>query len=140
MLDCLILGDEIAGNLANYRTECAVVYAPKTNSRIFWHNFKSDVLVAENEVVVKNTIISLGMWDDKVYTEPELRELRKSIVTDHAVWIMPSRNLHPEAHTTITIIAQEYNDTMLTVPYKDLDNKHKYPTDRGYRNLAKGTQ
>lgn len=140
MLDCLIIGNELAGALANYRTECAVVYEEKTNSRVFWHNFRGELLSTESTLVVGTTIISLGDYDDKVYTEPELRELRASLTTARAIWIMPSRNLHPEAHTTISIIAEEYNDTMLTIPYKDLDNKHRYPTERGMRNLAKATQ
>ena len=79
-------------------------------------------------------VISLGSNDHPgVRTRKELKDLRKRISSSSKVyWILPA--IKPDIQDIVRDIAQQYGDTVLTIPNLSKDGVH--PSWAGYRQLG----
>ena len=127
MVDCLILGDSIAVGTQQFKQECRAIARGGINSWQF--NRANPGQFASNTVV-----ISLGSNDHPgVRTRKELEDLRKRISSSSKVyWILPA--IKPDIQDIVRDIAQQYGDTVLTIPNLSKDGVH--PSWAGYRQLG----
>ena len=137
MLECLILGDSIAVGTAMARPECVSYSKGGWNS---WQ-WNKDYLAKASAEPAKTVIISLGANDHKgVKTEIELRKMREAIKGNRVFWISPGAERKPYPQAAIERIAQEYGDTVLARPEKQMSADGVHPTGRGYKELADKTR
>lgn len=137
MLECLILGDSIAVGTAMARPEC-VAYAKGGWNSWQWNK---DYLSNASAQPARTVIISLGANDHKgVKTEIELRKMREAIKGNRVFWISPGAERKPYPQAAIERIAQEYGDTVLARPEKQMSADGVHPTGRGYKELADKTR
>ena len=88
MLECLIVGDSIAVGLAELRPECKT-YSKEGLSSQKWNK----EFMKKTPLIAKRVIISLGSYDHfYVFTETELRVLRKLTEADKVYWVLPAGN------------------------------------------------
>jgi lysophospholipase L1-like esterase len=140
MIDCLIMGDSIAVGTAQVRPEC-VSYATGGLNSYQWLNKNID----KSPFQAKTVIISLGSNDHKyIKTEEELRTIRKLTKAERVFWIMPAGN-NPKSEVsihaimqTVSIIAQEFGDTVIT--NNQLQPDHIHPNALGYKRIAEQTK
>jgi lysophospholipase L1-like esterase len=125
----MILGDSIAVGTAPYKPQCAVYAKGGINSWQYNKTFYNKDGAEE----VATAIISLGSNDHKgVKTYEELKTLRMRIMAKKVYWIMPA--IKPEVQDHVKLIANYYNDTIITIPYLQKDGIH--PSDRGYKSIS----
>ncbi len=131
MLDCLILGDSIAVGTHQFRPECAA-YAKGG-----WNSWQWNRDYSKKNLSAKTVIISLGSNDHPgVRTLWELQELRKKVEAERVFWILPA--IKPDVQDMVKLIAKDYKDTILTIPYLQKDGVH--PSWKGYKELAEKTR
>jgi len=129
MLECLIIGDTIATNLSQYKTNCAVITQPGISSHDWVEN--NLTLLYPSEL----TIISLGSYDElDVNTRWKLYEIRERIKTGKVVWIVPVNKIY--ISNLVKVIAAEYNDSVLPISKKQISKDGIQPSTSGYRDLA----
>lgn len=136
MLECLIVGDSIAAGLAELRPECKT-YSKEGLSSQKWNK----EFMKKTPLVAKRVIISLGSHDHfYVFTEPELRVLRKLTDANKVYWILPAGN-DPKfqfdvsrTQNIIRRIAEENDDVVLPISRTEEDGMT--PNDNGYKMLA----
>lgn len=136
MLECLIVGDGIAASLAEMRPECKT-YSKEGLSSQKWNK----EFMKKTPLVAKRVIISLGSHDHfYVFTEPELRVLRKLTDANKVYWILPAGN-DPKfqfdvsrTQNIIRRIAEENDDVVLPISRTEEDGMT--PNDNGYKMLA----
>lgn len=136
MLECLIVGDGIAAGLAEMRPECKT-YSKEGLSSQKWNK----EFMKKTPLVAKRVIISLGSHDHfYIYTETELRILRKLTEADKVYWILPAGN-EPKfqldvsrTQNIIRRIAADYDDVVLPISRVEEDGIN--PNANGYKMLA----
>lgn len=130
MLECLIMGDDIAANIAAHRTDCVVEAVSGIKSRDYVNGlyFFYDVKPA------KTTVISLGTYDiDNSETYPVLLTLREEI-KGKVLWILPARN--DEARNVMLTIARDYGDSVADTRAWPLSIDSVHPTADAYAGLS----
>lgn len=130
MLECLILGDEIAQGVAQYKPQCAIVAKAQINSED-WKNVNSCLIQPAGY-----TIISLGTNDPAtVITEWQLQEIRNRIKTGRVFWIMPvAKHDVINLQNVVDLVAKLNGDTIIRTNQISADKK--YPSLQGYKSLA----
>ena len=136
MLECLIVGDGIAAGLAERRPECKTYSQEGLSSQKWNKDF-----MKKTPLVAKRVIISLGSHDHfYIYTETELRILRKLTEADKVYWILPAGN-EPKfqldvsrTQNIIRRIAADYDDVVLPISRVEEDGIN--PNANGYKMLA----
>ena len=136
MFECLIVGDGIAASLAEMRPECKT-YSKEGLSSQKWNK----EFMKKTPLVAKRVIISLGSHDHfYLFTEPELRVLRKLTEADKVYWVLPAGN-DPKfqfdvsrTQKIIRRIAEENDDIVL--PISRTEENGMTPNDTGYKMLA----
>ena len=136
MLECLIVGDGIAATLAEMRPECKTFSKEGLSSQKWNKEF-----LKKTPLMAKRVIISLGSHDHfYVFTEPELRVLRKLTEADKVYWILPAGNEAKfqfdvsRTQKIIRRIAEENDDIVL--PISRTEENGMTPNDTGYKMLA----
>lgn len=131
MFECLILGDSIAVGMLGFKPDCAAVIRTGINSK----DFNKFCVMQLNFTTV---IISLGTNDGSdVYTEMELKELRKKINANRVFWILsagrsPGHAILIQAATRR--VAAMNNDYVLEIPAFEPD--HIHPNATGFRLMV----
>jgi len=127
MVDCLILGDSIAVGTQQFKQECRAIARGGINS---WQFNRTN----PGQFTSNTVVISLGSNDHPgVRTRKELEDLRKRISASSKVyWILPA--IKPYIQDSVRDIAQQYGDTVLTIPNLSKDGVH--PSWAGYRQLG----
>ena len=92
MIDCLLMGDQIAEGMRNYITGCVPLTYQQISSRDFYTDYSSTTLITDNRW--QTVIISLGINDnpDGMHTKKMLRLIRGNIKADHVYWILPPKS------------------------------------------------
>ncbi|NBO12777.1 MAG: hypothetical protein EBZ03_04450 [Betaproteobacteria bacterium] len=129
MIDCLILGDEIAEGIKQFRQECVTKTQPNTATERW---------VRDNGVkfAAKTVIISLGTYDPPSQTiENEalghLSKLRASIDAEQVFWLLPAKAKPADA---MRELARLYKDHLMIIEEKQRNQIH--PSERGAELLA----
>jgi hypothetical protein len=133
MLECLILGDDLALGISKYKPECAVVATPGINSERWVDNNLS--LVQSSKV----TIISLTSYDDDgIISRNNLYKIREKIKVGKVVWIIPVSSLSTlNLKAMLEVVASEYKDSIISVAPNERSKDNKHPTEEGYQNIAR---
>ena len=132
MLDCLIIGDSIAVGTAMQRPDCQSIAKGGINSWQ-WNKDYSGKLVP-----AKTVIISLGANDHKgVKSIKELLALREKIKNTRVFWILP---FNAQGQEAVTLVAEQYGDTVLPRPKEHISTDGVHPTGRGYKILGEQTK
>ena len=133
MLECLIIGDSIAGGTKMFAPKECVSY-----SKGGWNTWQWNRSYGDKNLTAKNVVISLGTNDHAgVNTERELRKMRSKVKAERVVWIMPPCNkgfCKPKVNSIVEKLAREYGDVIVSTPYVQPDNIH--PSWRGYKDLV----
>ena len=130
MLECLIVGDSIAVGVSQVRPECQAIAKSGINSSN-WNKHHLDKLKP-----TKTLIISLGANDLGVNTEENLRTLRSRVQADRVLWLLPSQRLKPEQVRAVKWVAQDFGDTVIPRPEKNISADGVHPTYKGYKELG----
>lgn len=131
MIECLIIGDSIAVGVSQVRTECQSIAKSGINSRDW--NKKNLHKLKPTETL----IISLGANDYQgIETEVNIRKLRESVSAQRVFWLLPSRNLKPDQVRAVKFVAQDFNDTVIPRPERDISADGVHPTYKGYKVLG----
>ena len=130
MLECMIIGDSIAVGVSQIRTECKAIAKSGINSTD-WNRKHLDKLQP-----TKTMIISLGANDLGVSTEENIRKLRERVQADRVFWLLPSQRLKPDQVRAVKFVAQDYNDTVIPRPERDISPDGVHPTYKGYKVLG----
>lgn len=130
MLECMIIGDSIAVGVSQIRTECKAITKSGINSTD-WNRKHLDKLQP-----TKTMIISLGANDLGVSTEENIRKLRERVQADRVFWLLPSQRLKPDQVRAVKFVAQDYNDTVIPRPERDISPDGVHPTYKGYKVLG----
>ena len=130
MLECMIIGDSIVVGVSQIRTECKAIAKSGINSTD-WNRKHLDKLQP-----TKTMIISLGANDLGVSTEENIRKLRERVQADRVFWLLPSQRLKPDQVRAVKFVAQDYNDTVIPRPERDISPDGVHPTYKGYKVLG----
>jgi lysophospholipase L1-like esterase len=131
MIDCLIVGDNIAVGTHQFRPECRVHAKVGINSSQ-WNRQNSS-----RDLTAKTLIISLGSNDHAgVRTMWELQQLRARADAERVFWILPA--IKPDVQDMVRIIARDHGDVILPIPNLQADKVH--PSVAGYKKLAEQTR
>ena len=130
MIDCLIMGDEIADKLADYISGCATLIRPNISSSNFQAELGHTNLVRTDWDTV---IISLGMSDNLNgrETRDALRELRHGVKASMVYWILPPES-HMEVRNAVHDVAMGRQDGLIDVTGWTRTG----PTVNGYKEIA----
>lgn len=132
MIECLIIGDEIAKGIANTLPECKAITAQKMTIQDFISKYRTKL--GKNTTI----IISLGMADSKdPHVYQNLSLLRSSIEADIVVWMIPNEKLFPELAIYIEALAQDFGDSTVGIRKDYLGSDGIHPTSKGYKELGK---
>jgi len=130
MIDCMILGDEVADAIRQFRPECVL----KTQA-----NTTTERWIRDNGVkfAAKTVIISLGTYDAPSQSLDNealavLAKLRAGIKADQVFWLLPTR---AEPADAMRALAQLYKDHLMVIEEKQRNLIH--PTERGAEMLAR---
>lgn len=130
MLECLIIGDSIAVGVSQVRTECQAIAKSGINSAN-WNKLHLHKLQP-----TKTLIISLGANDLGIDTEANIRKLREKAQADRVFWLLPSQKLKPDQYRAVKFVAQDFGDTVIPRPEKDISGDGVHPTYKGYKVLG----
>jgi lysophospholipase L1-like esterase len=130
MLECLIVGDSIAVGVSQVRTECQSIAKSGINSAN-WNKLHLHKLQP-----TKTLIISLGANDLGIDTEAHIRKLREKAQADRVFWLLPSQKLKPDQVRAVKFVAQDFGDTVIPRPEKDISSDGVHPTYKGYKVLG----
>lgn len=130
MIDCLIIGDEIADKLTDYISGCATLTRPNISSVDYQSEFGDANLIRAGWDTV---IISLGMSDNSngPATKVALRELRHGIKANMVYWILPPES-RMEIRNAVHDVAMGRQDGLIDV----LGWTRTGPTVYGYKEIA----
>jgi lysophospholipase L1-like esterase len=136
MLECLIIGDDIAVGTHPYRPACTQYAKNGLNSKQFNQQFKNVDLTAG---VV---IISLGSNDFKgIKTYDELFEMRQRVVAYRVYWVLPNGLSKVKGEEELIKIqdqvievAHYYGDVVL--PIRQATPDYVHPTPSGYYDIV----
>jgi hypothetical protein len=134
MLDCLIIGDELAIGVAMNKPHCAVAAKPYINSQT-WVETSLDLVVSS-----KTTIISLMTHDDpSINSKENLIDIRSRVTSGKVFWIMPLEVPGPNFMKQIIVdLAKINNDAIIYIsPTERKEVGDIHPTEEGYNNIAK---
>ena len=131
MLECLVVGDSIAVGVGQVRTECMSISKSGINSRD-WNKQNLHKLKP-----TRTLIISLGANDYKgIETEQNIRKLRETVQAERVFWLLPSQKLKPDQVRAVKFVAQDFNDTVIPRPERDISADGVHPTYKGYKVLG----
>jgi len=130
MLECLIVGDSIAVGVSQVRPECKSIAKSGINSAN-WNKQHLNKLQP-----TKTMIISLGANDLGVNTEENIRQLRERAQADRVFWLLPSQRLKPDQVRAVKFVAQDFGDTVIPRPERDISADGVHPTYKGYKVLG----
>lgn len=130
MLECLIVGDSIAVGVSQVRPECQSIAKSGINSSN-WNKLHLNKLRP-----TKTLIISLGANDLGIDTEANIRKLREKAQADRVFWLLPSQKLKPDQVRAVKFVAQDFGDTVIPRPEKDISADGVHPTYKGYKVLG----
>ena len=93
MIDCLILGDQVAAGLTDHLKGCALISNDGMTSTEFYNTHSQSYLIYNNEW--DTVIICLGINDrtDGIRTRNVLRELRNGIRAKNVYWMLPPESV-----------------------------------------------
>jgi lysophospholipase L1-like esterase len=130
MIECLVIGDSIAVGVSQVRPECQAIAKSGINSAN-WNKLHLHKLQP-----TKTLIISLGANDLGIDTEKNIRRLREQAQADRVFWLLPSQRLKPDQVWAVKFVAQDYGDTVIPRPERDISADGVHPTYKGYRVLG----
>ena len=130
MLECLIVGDSIAVGVSQVRPECQSIAKSGINSAN-WNKLHLSKLQP-----TKTLIISLGANDLGIDTEANIRKLREKAQAQRVFWLLPSQKLKPDQVRAVKFVAQDFGDTVIPRPEKDISADGVHPTYKGYKVLG----
>ena len=132
MIDCLILGDQVADGLRDYITGCVPLTYQDITSSDYEAVYGYSTLITENGW--RTVIISLGINDnpDGLHTKRRLRDLRSRIQADHVFWILPPESVM-QLRIAVHDVAMGRQDGLLETAGW---NRDLLPTSSGYREIA----
>ena len=137
MLECLILGDSIAAGISAARPECVSMVKPGINSRDWWQHNGHRPLIDMMEY--HTVVISLGTNDGRTPTLTYLELIRSKVKADRVLWIVPQAQF-AEARSAVLAVADQFRDSIIEIPTKDLARDKIHPTASGYQSLAAATK
>ena len=137
MLECLILGDSIAVGVTAARPECVHMATVGINSRDWWHSNGHRPLIDMMEY--HTVVISLGTNDGQTPTLTYLELIRGKVKADRVLWIVPQAQF-AEARSAVLAVADQFRDSIIEIPTKDLARDKIHPTASGYQSLAAATK
>jgi hypothetical protein len=131
MIDCLILGDQIAEGLTNYVSGCIPITVPAITSKEYNDKYYKASMIVNNDW--ETIIISLGVNDTGGLnkTEYQLRDFRNSIKAKHVFWILPPEHMW-DLRNVVHNVAMGRQDGLIDVPGW---NK-SYPSVWGFKDMA----
>ena len=131
MIDCLILGDQVADGLRDYVSGCIPLTVPAITSQEYLNRYYGNLMIANNDW--DTVIISLGINDTGSFkkTDIALREFRNTIKAKHVFWILPPENMW-DLRTVVHDVAMARQDGLIEVPGWN----RNYPSVWGFRNMA----
>ena len=132
MIDCLLLGDQVADGLRDYISGCVPLTVQQVTSYDYIKMFDRNTLINGEEWTT--VIISLGVNDnpDGRHTKTWLRDLRHRIKADQVFWILPPE-LVMELRSAVHDVALAKNDGLIDVVGWQ---KNLMPSQWGYREIA----
>ena len=130
MIECMIIGDSIAVGVSQVRHECVSIAKSGINSTD-WNRRNLHRLQP-----VRTLIISLGANDLGIDTEANIRRLRERAAADRVFWLLPSQRLKPDEFRAVKFVAQDFGDTVIPRPERDISRDGVHPTYRGYQVLG----
>jgi lysophospholipase L1-like esterase len=130
MIECLIVGDSIAVGVSQVRPECQSIAKSGINSSN-WNKLHLNKLQP-----TKTLIISLGANDLGIDTEANIRKLREKAQAERVFWLLPSQKLKPDQVRAVKFVAQDFGDTVIPRPEKDISADGVHPTYKGYKVLG----
>ena len=130
MIECLIVGDSIAVGVSQVRPECQAIVKSGINSAE-WNRKHLSKLEP-----TRTLIISLGANDLGVDTDANIRQLRARAQAERVFWLLPSQRLKPEQVRAVKFVAQDFGDTVIPRPEKNISADGVHPTYQGYKELA----
>jgi lysophospholipase L1-like esterase len=135
MIECLIIGDSIGVGVSQVRKECSAIVKSGINSRDW------NVKHLNRLQPARTVIISLGANDYRgIDTDANIRRLRANVQADRVFWLLPSQRLKPEQVRFVKFVAQEYGDTVIPRPERDISADGVHPTYKGYQTLGELTK
>lgn len=131
MIDCLILGDQVADGLRDYISGCISLTIPAATSNDYSQRFFANPMIINNDW--DTVIISLGINDNysEKTTKNTLREFRHTIKARHVFWILPPENMW-DIRTVVHDVAMARQDGLIEVPGWN----RNYPSVWGFRDMA----
>ena len=130
MIDCMILGDQVADGLRDYISGCIPLTVPSITSQEYITRFYDHHMIVNNDW--DTVIISLGINDTSLKkTDIVLREFRHNIRAKHVFWVLPPENLW-ELRTVVHDVAMGRQDGLIDVPGWN----RNHPSVWGFRELA----
>jgi hypothetical protein len=93
MIECLLMGDEIAEGMALYAKGCAIATVSHITSDDFESKFRVSPLIQGTKW--DYVIISLGLYDnpDGKHTKAALRDIRHRIDAKTVYWLLPPESM-----------------------------------------------
>ena len=126
MLECLLFGDDLVGNLDYFLPTCdKEIYSELNSEAIFSTHVSSGKRY-------KTTIVSLGYNDLHIDTEYYADELRKKM-TGMVIWLLSE--IRQDQYDAIVKVAQKYNDKVLFTGNYEHDYYNKRPSLVGYQKI-----
>ena len=131
MIDCLIIGDQIADGMTDHIKGCALIAEPNKNIEEFWSEHSRSRLIYNNDWDM--VIICLGINERNYYrhTVDTLRELRNGIRAKDVYWLLPPESMF-DMRNAVHDAAMGRQDMIIEVAGW---NKNTL-SPRGYREAA----
>ena len=131
MIECLILGDQVANGLKDHISGCIPLTVPAINSQEYLNRYYDNQMIANNDW--DTVIISLGINDTGSLrkTDIALREFRNTIKAKHVFWILPPEHMR-DMRTVVHDVAMGRQDGLIDVPGWN----RNYPSVYGFRDMA----
>ena len=131
MIDCLVIGDQIANGMIEHVRGCALVSAPGITSKDFLNTHSKSHLIYNNEW--DTVIICLGVNDNpnSVRILNDLREIRNGITAKNVYWMLPPESMF-DIRNAVHDAAMGRQDMIIDVVGW---NKNTV-TPRGYKEAA----
>jgi hypothetical protein len=81
----------------------------------------------------------LGTNDGRTPTLTYLELIRSKVKADRVLWIVPQAQF-AEARSAVLAVADQFRDSIIEIPNKDLARDKIHPTASGYQSLAAATK
>ena len=131
MIDCLILGDQVADGLRDHISGCVPITVPAITSHEYIYKYYNNSMIVNNDW--DTIIISLGINDTTgtKRTKNALTEFRHNIKAKHVFWILPPESLM-DLRTVVHDVAMGRQDGLIEVAGWN----RSYPSVWGFREMA----